>query len=231
MTEEKEPYYRILEFLDYQNSLGNIADSDLLEFKKTIRDNKYVSTYIRALKEKIQDIPNREELVKLQEKERTSKSFADRIDSIIEHLFDAYSFSTIETDPVKLAHKLISEALERQGKICDFRDSVQPTTKIGRCENEEHYEIVYEDGNVSVSDILTDEEIKEFEDISEQEGQMESYLKFQNKLNPTNQLVSILLYSDDDTHKWNDTNGCYACEACAKYCADNSECEVSCDMD
>lgn len=233
MTEEKEPYYKILEFLNYENSLGHISDSDLLQFKTMIRDNKYVATYIRALKEKMGEIKTRDDLVKLQEIARNSKSFNSEIDSTIEHLFDAYSFSTIETDPIKLAIKLVNEALDRQGKICDFRDSVLPYTKIGRCENEEHYEIVYDSyqGNVDVTDILTEKELEEFEAIKEKEGEMEAYFKFQDKLNPSNQLLSLLLYSDDDTHKFNDTHGCYACQACADHAAENSECEVSCDMD
>lgn len=220
---KNEKYWQVLEFLDKQVEEKKLAPELLLNFKTMIRDNKYVSTYIRALKLKMENINTLDDLANLQITQRDSKSFADKIPHEIQNIFEAWSFSAIETDPVKAVNKLIKDALNREGKICDFRDSVLPETKIGRCESDNHYE------NVEDSVELTDEEQEKFDAINEKDGWDSACIAFDDKYNPPNQTLRKTLYSDDDTAKFNDTHAEYICDTC--YEDLDGDCEVSCDME
>lgn len=221
MTEEKEPYYKIIEFLDYQNSLGLISDSDLLEFKKTIRDNKYVATYIRSLKSHLHDetILKYSDYKFAMQKHDKSKNSIDLVPWIIRNLF-LYKTEDELSDPVQVIRNLIQEALEREGAICDIRDSVQSQYKFGICENENHDELWREKN-------YTQNDWNKWNELSDH--------KFPSKEMPvpkTYEKLYITLYGKDEISKYDDSHAIYVCKMCVNdlyECGDGPE--VSCDLD
>jgi len=98
-----------------------------------IRDNKYVSVYLRSLKknlESINDYPEYQQKKMHWNRHDDSKDFVHpNIDSI---------FWLNQIDPIKVMKKLVADGLAREGKICDFKDSVNPDTKFGICQSEYH---------------------------------------------------------------------------------------------
>src|SRR3990167_5067573 len=200
MTKEQreESYYKILNFLREQADQKKINELDFKVFKEIIRDNKYVSTYLRAM-----------------------KLHMDNYD--VRSVLNSFYGSNYEVDPIKIMNNLINNALEREGKICDFRDSVNPDSITGRCQSGNHYELVGDDVE------LSDDEQKKFDKINDEDGYESACQAFDDKFNPV-QTLYLTLYSDDDTHKFNDYSTEYVCEKCRDDAVENNDCEVSCDM-
>jgi len=137
---KNEKYYDVLKFLDKAVNQKKLPISTLLTFKEMIRDNKYVSVYIRSLKkslESINDFPAYKEQSESWRKGFASEKFIHpNVTSI---------FWLNEIDPIKVIKKTVSDALAREGKICKFEDSVNPQTKFGYCQSEYHNEDPDED--------------------------------------------------------------------------------------
>jgi len=128
-----DKYYDVLKFLDKAVEEKKLPKSTLLTFKEMIRDNKYVSVYIRSLKkslESINDYPAYHQQSESWRKGFTSEKFIHPNVSSI--------FWLNEIDPIKVIKKTVMDALAREGKVCVFDDSVNPQTKFGFCQSEYH---------------------------------------------------------------------------------------------
>jgi hypothetical protein len=226
MTEltKDEKYWQVLEFLDKKVIDKELDEKLLVNFKEMIRDNKYVSTYIRALKLKMVDYKSIDDFIKKMDKHEVSKSFEDVVDFQIRDVLDSTWSVKQGIDPIEVINNVIYHAMEREGKICDFRDTVNPSKKFGRCESDRHSEIVEDDVS------LTDEEQKIFDKIIEKDGYDSACDKFIDKFNPKQEL-HLVLYSDDDTSKYLDDLAEYVCQKCVDDANENAEYEVSCDME
>ena len=132
---KNEKYYDVLKFLDKAVEQKKLSKSTLLTFKRMIRDNKYVSVYIRSLKkslESIDDYPAYQKRQETWQKEYVSDQFIHpNVTSI---------FWLSEIDPIKVIKKTVFDALAREGKICTFKDSVNQPTKFDYCQSEYHNE-------------------------------------------------------------------------------------------
>ena len=130
-----DKYYDVLKFLDKAVESKKLPKSTLLTFKEMIRDNKYVSVYIRSLKKSLESIDDYPAYFKRQEtwhKDYVSEQFIHpNVTSI---------FWLNEIDPIKVIKKTVMDALAREGKVCVFDDSVNPQTKFGFCQCEYHNE-------------------------------------------------------------------------------------------
>jgi hypothetical protein len=205
---KQESYYQILDFLDYQNKTGNVSDKALRDFKEVIRNNKYVSTYIRALKNNFDEIEVKtyDDYIRLEDKAKASKNiWSDRPPWILRNLIE---YNNI-TDPIVVIRNLIKVALEREGKICDFRDSVHSNKIFGVCQSENHLELAIDNDRATFN-----EDTEEYEMSNEIEE------------------LELTLYSDDDTAKYNDHSTCYICKMCMEDLQENGDsAEVSCDLE
>jgi len=130
-----EKYYDVLKFLEKAVEQKKLPKSTVLTFKEMIRDNKYVSTYLRSLKknlESIDDFPAYQKRNQTWHKGYVSEQFVHpNITSI---------FGYNEIDPIKIIKRVVFDGLAREGKICDFKDTVNPPTKFGYCQGEYHEE-------------------------------------------------------------------------------------------
>jgi len=158
-----EKYYDVLEFLEKSVDQKKLPKSTVLTFKEMIRDNKYVATYLRSLKknlESINDYP--------QYQQKNSRKFSKAYDpNDFTHPNIDSIFWLNEIDPIKIIKKLVSDGLNREGKICDFKDSVNPQSKFGYCQSEYHNED--EDGDVRIKEELfltlyCDDDTSKFDD-------------------------------------------------------------------
>lgn len=127
--------------------------------------------------------------------------------------------------PLDLLNRVVYNAMERKNMICSYDDSKLPHEKIGRCEYENHYENAEEDI------ALTEEEQDQFDKINEEKGWWEAVHHFDNKFNPKDQKLQLVLDYDDDTHKLFPDRGEYVCEKCMEEIKDNSDGYVACDME
>lgn len=127
--------------------------------------------------------------------------------------------------PYDAVNAILSKAHERQNEICDFEDSPLPDSKIGRCQDENHYE--YCEQNVG----LTEDEQEEFEKISEDKGWSQAWDHFKDKINPDNQKLTLILNSNDDETKVIKDDGFYICETCLDVLRDESDGGISCDLE
>jgi len=226
MTEltKDEKYWKVLEFLDKKVIEKELDEKLLVNFKEIIRDNKYVSTYIRALKLKMTDLKSFDDFIRKMDKHEISKQFEDVVDYQIRDILDSTWSVKQGIDPIVVIHNILENAMRREGKICDFRDTANPDKKFGRCQSDRHNELVEDDIS------LTDEEQKIFNKINEKDGYEYACDKFIDKFNPKQEL-HLTLYSDDDTSKYNDDSAEYVCQKCVDDANENAECEVSCDME
>ena len=157
-----EKYYDVLKFLENAVEDKKLLKSTVLTFKEIIRDNKYVSTYIRAMKkslESINDFPD------YQTHSRKWQKGFDANDFIHPNVTSIFWLN--EIDPIKVIKKTISDALAREGKICDFKDSVNPPTKFGYCQCEYHNEDEDDDVRIKEELFLTlycDDDTSKFDD-------------------------------------------------------------------
>src|SRR3990167_1925743 len=225
MTKEQreESYYKILNFLREQADQKKINELDFKVFKKIIRDNKYVSTYLRAMKLHMDNLTSIDDFIRMMDKHKDSKDWDYLVNYDVRSVLNSFYGSNYEVDPIKIMNNLINNALEREGKICDFRDSVNPDSITGRCQSGNHYELVGDDVE------LSDDEQKKFDKINDEDGYESACQAFDDKFNPV-QTLYLTLYSDDDTHKFNDYSTEYVCEKCRDDAVENNDCEVSCDM-
>lgn len=225
---KQDNYYKILSYLEERVKFdSDIGEEALKDFKATIRDNKYVSTYIRAFKEQMQGYDSIDDFIRGMDKmENNKKTFDDVVPYMIRDILNSpFNYSSIQNDPIKLINDMIFNALEREGKICDFRDSVNSDKKFGRCQSDEHYEVIDDEPVIP----LTEDEQKEFDKLRE-DGNGEEYDKLIDKFNPETEL-ELTLGQDIDTSKFDDNDTYYVCSKCIEYIRDNGDCEVSCDME
>lgn len=225
MADKETNYYKILEFLDKKVESNELLLDDVKAFKEIIRDNKYVSTYIRSLKLKMEPYKTIDDFIRTMDKmESNKKTFDDVVEYEVRQILDSIWSYEPGKDPIKMIHYIITQAMEREGKICDFRDSVNPDKIFGRCQSDEHYEAIDDEPIIP----LTEEEQKEFDKLRE-EGNGDEYDKFIDKFNPEQEL-ELTLYQDCDINKFDDNHAEYVCSKCMDYIRDNGDCEVSCDM-
>ena len=128
-------YWEIINFLEQSVKEKKITDESVLIFKTMIRDNKYVSTYIRSLKNHFDKFESFEDYKKEMELMKNDREWKHYIHTNVRSLFGYFE---LQSDPIKVIKQLISDALEREGKICDFRDSINPQEKFGQCQSEYH---------------------------------------------------------------------------------------------
>ena len=223
MPTKEEQYYTVLQFLDEQTKRGNLNPEALTSFKETIRDNKYISTYIRSLKSKMEKINSIEDVRR--DIARSTRLFDSSVSYEVKSLLRSIPNYTPNIDPVNIINDIIYNALDREGKICDFRDSIFPDTKIGRCEYGNHGE------DIPVEDILTEKQNEKFKEIGKKQDWGTAYEYFEDELNPSNQELTMILYQDEDTHKFVDDESCYACKTCCDGMSESGDCEVVCDME
>jgi len=157
-----DKYYDVLKFLEKAVEDKKLPKATVLTFKEMIRDNKYVATYLRSLKknlESIDDYPQYQQKKIQWNRHDDSKDFVHpNIDSI---------FWLNEIDPIKIIKKLVTDGLNREGKICDFKDSVNPQTKFGYCQSEYHNEGENDESNIKEELFLTlycDDDTSKFDD-------------------------------------------------------------------
>jgi len=225
--DKEDNYYKILAYLDERVKFdSDIGEDALKDFKSIIRDNKYVSTYIRSLKLKMENYNSIDDFIKAMDKHEQSNKMEDVVEYEVRQLMDSIWHYESGKDPIELIHHIINNAIEREGKICDFRDSVNPDKITGSCQSEEHHEMVTDD---ITQYGLTEEELAEYDRIYEEDG--DAYEKFIDKFNPDNQELQLTLYQDLDINKFDDDHTEYVCSKCMDYIKDNGECEVSCDME
>lgn len=128
------------------------------------------------------------------------------------------------------ANKLLmflKTGFERESQFCDFDDSkFHDKTKIGSCQNEDHYENIDEP---IIS--LTEKEQKEFNEITETNSRYEAMIKFEKNYNPDNQELTAVYYPNEESHKYRDEPE-WICKTCSDG-LDGGDCEVSvsCDME
>jgi len=157
-----EKYYDVLKFLEKAVDDNKLPKSTVLTFKEIIRDNKYVSTYIKALKKSLESI------VDFPDYQTHSRKWHKGYD--VNHFIHPNVTSVFwlnEIDPIKVIKKTISDALAREGKICDFKDSVNPPTKFGYCQSTYHNEDEDDDVRIKEELFLTlycDDETSKFDD-------------------------------------------------------------------
>jgi len=197
-------YYEILSILESKVNDGSLDKDKLKDFKRVIRDNKYVATYITSLK------PNLEELKDFKTIKAKLTSTNDKWD-VNPNLRVLFSWEpTDNPDAIELLTKLVDQAIARKGKICDFRDSIYPQKIMGVCQGEDHNEL-YIDADLPTQGENEDEEPIVPEILEE---------------------LEMILYSDDDTSKFDDRSPSYICKRCMDYLREYGEsAEVSCDMD
>lgn len=231
-TEKDDAYYKVLEFLNSKVQSNELDEISLQTFKRIIRDNKYVSTYIRSLKQKMIPYKSIDDFIRAMDKHADKvgkQSIEDIVDWEVRDLLKSTWSYNPNVDPIEIINNIISNTLDREGKICDFRDSIHPNTKIGICESEDHQEFAEDD----ITKYLNDTEQKEYHTINENDDgtSQSAYEKFIDKFNPPTQKLTLMLCEDEDIHKFDDTGTCYACDECSGYASDNDSCEVSCDME
>lgn len=121
--------------------------------------------------------------------------------------------------------QILYKAHERQGEICDFADSPLPEHSSGRCQDENHYE--------SIEDKIefTEEEQEKFDEIKDKEGWNEACEYFNDKTNPDHQKLTLILNFGDDETKVLKDDGYYVCDDCLEVISENSEGNISCDLE
>jgi hypothetical protein len=222
---EEENYYHALDFLDKAVENKEIDSKVVLDFKTMIRDNKYVSTYIRSLRLKMDGFKSTDDFIKAMDKHTMTKGIEDVVEYEVRQLMDSIWDYKAGVDPIQVINDIIYNALEREGKICDFRDSVNPDKIFGRCQNDQHQEVI---DDIPVIP-FTEEEQKEYDRMCEDEDGNEAYHKFIDNFNPETEL-ELTLGQDMDINKFDDSDTYYICGKCMEDCKENGECEVSCDM-
>lgn len=142
--------------------------------------------------------------------------------------------------------ELLGNALKRKILICDFDDSKFPDTKIGRCENDEHWEnidgtpIIPLPDNLKASlDAMTEhwdkiiegtieptkeEKEEDFEDIETKEP-------YVNYFNPANQKLTLCFDADYESKKYINKYPVYTCSRCIDEYDGEDSCDISCDRD
>jgi len=128
--------------------------------------------------------------------------------------------------PFNAVVQFLTKAHHRQDEICDFQDSILADKSTGRCGDEDHYEKT--DADLS---ILTEDEQKIFDKINDEKGWFEAHEHFIDKFNPDNQELHLILNFNDDETKVSKSDGYYVCGSCLENIQENSEGNISCDLD
>lgn len=198
---------RIIQIL--QNHVGTQESIQLARYLKNadIIPKLYQQTYIESMFQRFKNV----------------KNFDDEME---ETLGDGYLASIIINDETLNAIKyVLQKSHDRQHEICDWDDAPFPRTVIGSCQYENHYDDICPDG------ILTDDEFKAFEELNDKYGWQVACERYTEKLNPSNQLLTITLnYSDDET-KFDTGDAQYVCEGCMESLMDGDCGGIACDME
>lgn len=206
-AKRQESYYTVLNFIESKVREGTLSSELVRDFKTICRDNKYVATYIRSLK------PNLEEMkdFKTVSQKLNSDQSSEKWD-VNPNVRELFGWKPIEApDSVQLLLKLVNDALEREGTICDFRDSIHPEKVMGYCASENHAEVLQDADDDRAYYDEKDEEWKVKEVLEE---------------------LEMTLYSQVEINKYNDSYPIYICKLCMKDLQENGDsAEVSCDMD
>jgi hypothetical protein len=118
---------------------------------------------------------------------------------------------------------ILYKAHERQDEICDFADSTLPSSIIGRCQYDNH--------NENHEPELTEEEQEIWDKISEEEGWDEACKYFEDKINPANQKLTLVLNYNEDETKVSKDDGEYVCESCMEEINDMADGYPTCDLE
>lgn len=204
---------KILESLRKDPETSKLADT--LE-NADIIPNLMIATYVKAVNRAIKTI----EIKQDDEQDGESINGLDNENNKLNLVHVNYAKSKLEAVKV-----LFECAEERKDLICEFEDSKHPRTITGRCQYEDHYE------DMEVSEKLTEDELKEWEKINDEENWYVACDKFKDKLNPEDQTLTITLNIDDEQHKFDDRDPEYVCERCMEVVTDNGCGFASCDME
>ena len=180
--------------------------ADRLE-KADIIPKLYQQAYVESLYQRLKNVT-------------TPYQFQQAIGDTDEYL----SVLVWENDTLEAIDVILNKAHYRQDEICDFDDSVLPIHLVGRCQYENHYE-----NNEGVE--LTDEEQEIWDKIYDEEGFNAAWERFEDKINPDNQKLTLILSSNNDETKMSKDDGEYVCATCLEEVADNCDSLASCDMD
>lgn len=176
--------------------------------KADIIPKLYQAAYVESMYLRLKDVKTLEEL-----KEKFK-------------FIDEYCISlTLENKAYDAIKALLQKAHDRQDEICDFADSTLPNTIKGRCQYENHIE------NNEDTVELTEEEQEKFDKIYEEKGHVEAWEHFEDKINPDNQTLQLILSWGQDETKVSKDDGEYVCDGCMEEIRDNSEGGLSCDME
>lgn len=146
------------------------------------------------------------------------------VDAFEENYNFGYEKYILKSDDIYNAVlQILHKAHERQDEVCDFADSPLPETKIGRCEDDDHIE------NCEGSVELTEEEQELFNKLNEDDD--DPWEHFEDKINPPDQHLTLILDYNDDETKVRKDHGHYVCDTCLDVIIDNSDGAISCDMD
>lgn len=210
---------RIIEILRENTAVSNTSEKEKLA--KILEDadiipNMMIATYVKSVNRTLKTI-------KIQQNDELDGETINGLDNHLNSLnFDHINFAKSKLEAVNTMFRF---AEDRQEMICDFEDSKHPKHITGRCQYENHYE------DKDVGSLLTEDEMKEFDKLNETENWFVACEKFQDKLNPEDQELTITLQIEDDQHKYNDGDPEYVCETCLEEIADNCEGYASCDME
>lgn len=206
---------RICELLRENTATSNTNEklklADVLE-KADIIPKLYQAAYVEAEFQKMKDV---DEKTDLKEKFKWKMEY--------------YVQDIVEGKPLRVVHSLLRKAHDRRDEICDFADAVQPEQIKGRCQYENHSE------NLDYTPIvpLSESQQKEFDKLCEDENScvIEVLPQFIDHFNPDNQNLQLILDFGDDESKVQKDGGHYACDRCMEEIRDNSEGNISCDLD
>jgi len=122
--------------------------------------------------------------------------------------------------------QFLSKAHKRQDEICDFQDSILAEKSVGSCQDDDHYENI--DPDLS---LLNEEQRKKYDEINDSDGWYHANDNFKDIFNPEDQELFLILNYNDDETKVSKSDGYYVCNSCLEVIRDNSEGNISCDMD
>lgn len=182
-----------------------VSDIESYEKELTPKQQKYIATYIQRLFLEVNKITDISQMEKLPH-----------------HLG---MFVNKDDSPLDLMRRIVYQAMSRKDLVCTYDDSNLPEIQAGKCEDENHYDWA--------NDLLTQQENDEFYSIvnSAKGGYAKARAKFEDKLNPPDQELHLMLNYDEDNHKLDPNHGVYVCKKCEMDAAENADGYVECDMD
>lgn len=149
----------------------------------------------------------------------------DELKAKTKYHFDYGLSLTVDGNALEAVKAIAFKAHERQDDICDFADSPLPENKIGSCGYEEHYEDIFDRIE------LNDKERKKFDRLNDKHGYYEACVMMGEKLNPSDQHLTLILEFGSDESKCKKDDGYYVCDSCLEVISENSDGGISCDVE